>query len=141
MKDIEPLFPFGFGLSYTEFEYSTMERTNIAKDGTFTITFEVKNIGDVAGREVVQIYVQDLQASLPRPHKELKGFVKLDLAPGETKKVVHVFDREALGFYDERTACWVAESGEFDIQVAASSANIRMTYRVDLKETFTWTGL
>ncbi|RDB19825.1 putative beta-glucosidase I [Hypsizygus marmoreus] len=141
IKDVPPLFPFGYGLSYAQFEYSELETSSVSPDGKFSVTFKVKNTGEVEGREIAQIYVTDQQSSLPRPNKELKGFVKVNLQPGETKKVEHVLDREALGFYDDRAACWVAEAGNFEIKVAASSADIRLKKDIELKEGFTWAGL
>jgi beta-glucosidase len=141
IKNTPPLFPFGFGLSYTNFEYSNLKVSDISQDGTSTVSFDIKNVGTVYGREVVQIYVKDDEASLPRPLKELKGFIKVDLQPGETKSITHKLDREAWGFYEERGAHWVAESGSFKICVAASSTDIRLSGDATLKETFTWVGL
>ncbi|KAF5388345.1 hypothetical protein D9615_000633 [Tricholomella constricta] len=141
IKNVAPLFPFGFGLSYTQFEYSHLNSSTISPDGKFKVTFDIMNIGDVQGREVAQIYVTDQRSSLPRPTKELKGFVKVDLKPGETKRVEYMLDREALGFYDDRAAHWIAEEGIFTVMVAASSTDIRLTTAVELEEEFTWTGL
>lgn len=141
IKNLSPLFPFGFGLSYSQFEYSDLEISSISADGNFSVSFEIKNIGEVYGREIAQIYVSDQLSSLPRPIKELKGFDKVDLKPGETKKIEHTLDREALGFYDDRAGHWVAEGGKFEVHVGASSTDIRLHREVELKEKFTWTGL
>ncbi|GLB34071.1 putative glycosyl hydrolase 3 family protein [Lyophyllum shimeji] len=97
IKKLAPLFPFGFGLSYTQFEYTSLDASIISPAGDFTISFDVKNTGQVHGREVAQIYITDQQSSLPRPIKELKGFVKADLKPGETKRIEHALDRESIG--------------------------------------------
>ncbi|KAG6861560.1 hypothetical protein C0995_014856 [Termitomyces sp. Mi166 len=141
VKKIPPLFSFGFGLSYTQFEYFNLVASDISSDGGFHVTFEVKNIGDVRGRETAQIYITDEVSSLPRPAKELKAFTKVDLQPGETKKVTLQLNREALGFYDDRAAHWIAEGGKFKILVAASSTDIRLTQDIELTGTLTWNGL
>ncbi|KAG6885605.1 hypothetical protein C0993_012352 [Termitomyces sp. T159_Od127] len=140
-KKIAPLFPFGFGLSYTQFEYSNLVASDVLSNGAFTVTFSVKNIGGVRGREIAQIYITDEVSSLPRPAKELKAFTKVELQPGETKKVTLELDREALGFYDDRAAHWIAEDGKFKVLVAASSTDIRLTQDVVLKGVLTWNGL
>jgi beta-glucosidase len=86
----------------------------------------VKNSGKVAGKEVVQLYVSDLKASLPRPPKELKGFRKVTLEPGESKLVEFTLDERSLAFYDPHKSAWVAEPGEFEVQVGSSSRNVRL---------------
>ncbi|KAG6817889.1 hypothetical protein H0H87_001721 [Tephrocybe sp. NHM501043] len=141
VKKTPTLFPFGFGLSYTQFEYSNLVASNISLDGTFTVAFDVKNTGNLQGREVAQIYITDEVSSLPRPAKELKAFKKVDLQAGETKKVELALDREALGFYDDRAAHWIAEGGKFKVLVAASSTDIRLTQDIELSKDFTWVGL
>lgn len=105
------------------------------------MSFKIRNTGNVHGREIAQIYITDQHSSLPRPIKELKGFAKVDLKPGETKKIDQVLDREALGFYDDRAMHWTAEKGKFVVHVAASSADTRLRGEVELKESFSWTGL
>jgi len=141
IKDLAPLFPFGFGLSYTLFEYSCLDVSSISPVGNFTVSFDVKNTGQVHGCEVAQIYITDQQSSLPRPIKELKGFIKVGLKSGESKKVEHVLDREALGFYDDRAARWIAERGKYEVLVAASSTDIRLIREIELAEDITWRGL
>ncbi|KAG6910989.1 hypothetical protein DXG01_006043 [Tephrocybe rancida] len=141
IKKISTLFPFGFGLSYSQFEYSNLVASNISPDGVFTVAFDVKNTSDVQGREISQIYITDEVSSLPRPAKELKAFYKVNLQPGETKKVELALDREALGFYDDRAAHWIAEGGKFKVLVAASSADIRLTQEIELVKGVTWVGL
>jgi hypothetical protein len=98
---IEPLFPFGFGLSYTNFSYRDLkiEPTIIDQDGKITVSVTVENTGSRAGAEVVQLYLQDLEASVPRPMKELKGFKKVFLKPGEKQRIVFELDKMALAFY------------------------------------------
>lgn len=103
--------------------------------------FTVTNTGNVDGREVVQIYVQDVKSSLPRPIKELKGFSKISLEAGKSKKVAVDLDRDALSFYDDRKRCWVAEAGSFNILVGGSSVDVALSTTTELMKTITWTGL
>lgn len=98
-----------------------------------TFTFDVTNTGKRAGAEVVQLYISDLKSSLPRPIKELKGFQKVYLQPGETKTVNIVVERSALSFYDDRIHAWTAEPGEFLVQVGNSSDNIYSKLKFRLK--------
>ena len=121
---VKPLFPFGFGLSYTTFDYSNIK---IAKDGKeFVVSFDVKNTGKVAGVEVAQVYVGDDECRLVRPAKELKGFEKVMLQPGETKSLSVRLGDEAFRFYDPILREWVVEPGTFTVHVGASSADIRL---------------
>ena len=122
--NIKPLFPFGYGLSYTTFEISNLraDKREMTADGKLTITADVKNTGSVAGAEVLQLYISDTKSSQPRPVKELKGFKKVSLAPGETQQVDFTIDRYALSFYNEQTGEWTAEPGEFVAIVNTSSA-------------------
>lgn len=124
-NNIEPLFPFGYGLSYTTFEYSDIAVAGGGKE--FTITFKVKNTGKVAGAEVAQVYVSDDKCSVVRPVKELKGFEKVYLKPGETKTISVKLDQEAFRFYDLFTHDFVVEPGSFTVSVGSSSADIRLT--------------
>ncbi|MBQ5614604.1 MAG: glycoside hydrolase family 3 C-terminal domain-containing protein, partial [Tidjanibacter sp.] len=112
-KDVAPLFAFGHGLSYTTFEYgeATIDKTSMNKKGSVTVTIPVTNTGKRAGKEVVQLYIADKEASVMRPEKELKGFAKVELEPGQTKEVSFVIDAEALSFFDDKKHEWVAEQG------------------------------
>jgi beta-glucosidase len=126
-KDVEPLFPFGFGLSYTTFEYSDLRVPKTARAGEpVNVSVTVTNTGKCAGKEVVQLYVSDEVSSLPRPPKELKGFKKVVLDPGESAIVEFVLDQRALSFYDPYRKQWVAEPGEFEVLVGGSSRDIRL---------------
>jgi beta-glucosidase len=126
-KDVAPLFPFGHGLSYTTFTYSDLKVARRVKvSEPVKVSVVVKNSGKVAGKEVVQLYVSDLKASLPRPPKELKGFRKVTLEPGESKLVEFTLDERSLAFYDPHKSAWVAEPGEFEVQVGSSSRNVRL---------------
>lgn len=133
-KGIEPLFPFGFGLSYTAFEYTNLhlnpEEFNIA-DG-LTVSLDVRNTGKRMGKETVQIYVRDVRSSLIRPEKELKAFVKTALKAGETTTVTVQLDREAFWFYDPAHHDWITQPGEFKILVGASSQDIRLVGKAKL---------
>ena len=124
-NEITPLFPFGHGLSYTSFEYGNPVASSKSMGKTLKIKVPVTNVGEVAGAEVVQLYIHDVEASVDRPVKELKGFDKVYLEPGETRTVEFVIDREALSFFDAEKHEWVAEPGEFKALVAASSEDIR----------------
>ncbi|MBI3125519.1 MAG: glycoside hydrolase family 3 C-terminal domain-containing protein [Ignavibacteriales bacterium] len=121
-----PLYPFGYGLSYTTFEYSapTLSKTNIKKDELLTVTVEVKNTGKFEGKEVVQLYIRDLVGSVTRPVKELKDFVKISLKPGETKKVEFTITPEKLKFYDINMN-HVVEPGDFKVFVGTNSVDVK----------------
>ena len=123
-QHIKPLFPFGYGLSYTTFKVSNLraDKKEMTADDQLTITADVKNVGSLAGAEVLQLYISDTKSSQPRPVKELKGFKKVYLEPGETQQVSFTIDRSALSFYDEKTGDWTAEPGEFVAMVNNSSA-------------------
>ncbi|MBN1351866.1 glycoside hydrolase family 3 C-terminal domain-containing protein [candidate division KSB1 bacterium] len=131
----EPLFPFGFGLSYTAFEYSDLAITpgTIEQDGVVKVTASVKNTGKVAGDEIVQLYLQDMEASLEREVKALKGFQRISLNPGETKRIEFSLDREALSFFDMKTRSWVAEPGQFRVLIGCSSRDIRLEGGFELR--------
>ncbi len=126
-KKIAPLFCFGHGLSYTTFEYGkiTADKTEMTSSDKITFTVSVKNTGMREGSEVVQLYIRDPKSSLPRPVKELKGFEKVTLQPGETKTVTFTIDKTALSFFDAGKHEWVAEPGDFEAIVGASSADIK----------------
>lgn len=132
-KGIEPLFPFGHGLSYTTFGYSDLQAPKVFTDkDTVKVSLRVKNTGSVAGKEVVQLYVADKQASLVRPAKELKKFAKVELQPGETKDVSFELSLRDFSFFNPRLHRWVAESGEFELLVGSSSRDIRAKASVKL---------
>jgi beta-glucosidase len=124
----KPLFPFGHGLSYTTFDYSKIKISDkkIRADGKITVSVDVKNIGKIAGDEVVQLYVNDVIASVKRPTKELRGFERITLQPGETKTVTITIPGEKLAFYDEKTHGFVVEPGAFKVFVGSSSEDIRL---------------
>ncbi len=134
-KDVEPLFPFGFGLSYTTFEYSDLRVSETVQPGEpVSVSVTVTNTGAQAGKEVVQLYVGDTESSLARPPKELKGFEKIHLEPGESKTIDFTLDQRALSFYDPAQKQWVAEPGEFEVLVGSSSRDIRVRSAFILEE-------
>ncbi len=135
MKKIKPLFCFGYGLSYTTFEYGkvSVDKTKMTASDKITFSVSVKNSGTRAGEEVVQLYISDLKSSVARPVKELKGFEKIALLPGETKTVSFTVDKTALSFFDAAKHSWVAEPGDFKAIVGASSADIKGSVAFELK--------
>jgi beta-glucosidase len=139
-KRIAPLFPFGFGLSYTTFSYGRLRLSaqQINPDEALQVSLDITNTGSCAGKEVVQLYVRDVQARLQRPEKELKAFAKVHLEPGERKTVTLSIMREALAYFDDLAHMWVAEAGEFEVLVGASSRDIRATATFALAESSTW---
>ena len=122
----EVLFPFGYGLSYTSFAYRDLAVQPGVGENAFVVTLKVKNTGALAGDEIVQLYVRDVEASVCRPEKELKGFARVSLQPGEEVVVKMELDSRAFTFYDTTRKDWVVEAGDFDILVGASSRDIRL---------------
>ena len=129
------LFPFGYGLSYTTFEFGEprIDRKSMKENGTVTVTVPVTNTGAVAGSEVVQLYIADVEASVDRPMKELKGFAKVALEPGQKADVSFTIGKDALSFFDAEKHAWVAEKGIFRAIVAASAADVKGTVEFELK--------
>lgn len=123
---ITPLYPFGHGLSYTTFSYSDAKLEPGSKTGDLRASCVVTNKGNRAGEEVVQLYVRDVQSSVPRPAKELKAFRKIRLKPGARAKIEFVLGRDAFSFYDPDKGNWISESGEFEILMGRSSRDIRL---------------
>lgn len=128
-KKIRPLFPFGYGMSYTTFEYSkpVVSTKTMNADGSIDLTVRIRNTGKIAGKEIVQLYVGDEECSVLRPVKELKNFRKVRLLPNEEKEVKFTIKPEALQFFDDKQHTWVAEPGKFKAYIAASSSDIRGT--------------
>jgi beta-glucosidase len=130
-------FPFGYGLSYTTFEYANPKvsaSTFKDVDGV-TVTVDITNTGKLAGKEIVQVYVHDQQSMLVRPEKELKGFTKVALQPGETKTISIALDFRAFAYYHAEYKQWITEDGDFDLLIAASATDIRHCVKVTLEST------
>jgi len=127
-------YPFGFGLSYTTFGYSDirLDKASMNEDDTLTVTCKIKNTGDVAGYEIAQLYVADKESTIYRPVKELKGFKKIWLEAGEEKEVKFELSKRAFAFYNVNINDWCVESGDFDILIGASSADIKLTATVNV---------
>jgi beta-glucosidase len=132
--DQDVLYPFGHGLSYTTFQYSDLRlsASQLSMPGTLIVTLCVKNTGTVAGKEVVQLYVRDVESTTFRPEKELKGFAKVHLQPGEEESVSIELNERAFAYYDTGLQDWHVEAGEFEILVGASSRDIRLTTTVEI---------
>jgi len=136
-KKIEVLFPFGHGLSYTTFEYENLRLSskNISDTDTLTVTVTVKNTGKRSGKAVTQLYVGDVQSTVLRPVRELKGFEKTALEPGESKDISFTLDKRAFAYWNEQLHDWHVETGEFRIEIGNSSRDIRLCESVNVRST------
>jgi len=131
----QPLFPFGHGLSYTRFNYANLSVTpaDLTGDGPVTVAFDVTNVGKRRGAEVAQLYVGERKPAVSRPPRELKGFARVDLGPGETRRVQIALDRRAFSFYDLAAGAWRAQPGKFDLLVGSSSRKIELSGAVSVR--------
>jgi beta-glucosidase len=128
-----PLYPFGFGLSYTTFSISNLQAPATAQSGSpVTVTFDVTDTGSMEGAEVAQLYVSDPSAKATRPERELKGFQKVRLAPGETKHVTLTLDARSFSYWDEANHKWTIDPGKFVIRVGNSSENTPLAAEITL---------
>lgn len=136
-KKMDVLFPFGYGLSYTEFSYSDLklDKAEMADTDILTVTCKVKNVGSVTGAEAVQLYVRDETSSVRRPIRELKGFDKVVLAPGEEKEIRFTLDKRSFAYYEPRIHDWFVESGKFFVEIGASSRDIRLSGEINVTGT------
>ncbi|MEK4660696.1 glycoside hydrolase family 3 C-terminal domain-containing protein [Priestia sp. FSL H7-0729] len=134
-RDVEPLFPFGFGLSYTQFEYHDLRVSHkkIKDTDSVTVTAKVKNTGETAGKEVVQLYVRDVESTVPRPLQELKAYSKVSLQPGEVTTIHFELDKRAFAYYDVKLEDWHVETGKFDIMVGKSSREIELVETIEVE--------
>jgi beta-glucosidase len=132
---IKPLFPFGHGLSYTSFTYKglTISPETMSGDEPVTVFFEVTNAGSREGAEVAELYVSDRHAKVARPLKELKGFAKVNLKPGETRRVQIALDRRALSYFDDKAKRWQADPGSFEVLVGSSAERIELRGQLSLR--------
>lgn len=135
-SQVKPMFPFGYGLSYTSFAYSQLSVAppSARNDDPVAVTFDVRNTGKRAGAEVAELYVGDSHAAVPRPVKELKGFAKIFLLPGQSKQVTLHLNHRSFSYYDIKTKEWTADPGDFSILVGSSSARIELTGKFHLTE-------
>jgi beta-glucosidase len=140
IKNLPTLFPFGYGLSYTSFEYHNLKLSsaNIKDTDTLLVTLTVTNTGQKAGKEVVQLYILDYKCTYQRPIKELKAFAKVELAPGETQRLGFLFSYEDFAYYNPVVKDWVVETGDFEILAGASSQDIRLMKTVHVTATKKW---
>ena len=131
---IDPLYEFGYGLSYTTFDYSDIKLSSekMSSDDTLEITVTVTNTGEIDGDEIVQLYIHDKKTSVDREVKSLKGFARVSLKAGESKSVTFKIDKNHLSFYDIKKKKWVAEPGEFEVLIGASSRKIKLKSKFDL---------
>lgn len=136
-KNISPLYCFGYGLSYTEFQYQDIQvsRDSIKDTETVTVTATIRNIGNCRGKEIVQLYVHDRQKDIVRPRKELKGFQKLELEPGATGKVTFELNKRSFAYYDVEQKDFVVQSGEFDLLLGSSSRDILLSETIKVVST------
>lgn len=139
-KELEPLFPFGYGLSYTTFEYADLkvDRTELTDQDEVNVHVRVTNTGDRAGKEIVQLYVSDVESTVIRPVKELKAFAKVALEPGESEVVSFTLNKRSFAYYNLDMKDWHVETGEFEIQVGSSSRDIHVHTRVNVESTATF---
>jgi len=139
-RQIAPLFPFGFGLSYTTFRYDALKlgSQQVGPDEVVQASIAITNTGQRTGKESVQLYIRDEQARLVRPEKELKAFAKVQLEPGERKTVTFSLGRDALAYFDDLSHEWVAEAGVFELLIGASSQDIRARATFTLTDTTRW---
>ncbi len=134
--NIEPLFPFGFGLSYSEFEYANLllDKHELAENGLLNIEVDIKNTSTIDGAEIVQLYVSQVQSAVERPAKELKGFQKIVLKAGEQGSVHFQLNAKDLAYFDEAKDAWFAEAGKYEVHIAASSRDIKLSSSFEFKK-------
>jgi beta-glucosidase len=131
---VKPLFPFGFGLSYTTFKYSWLKIHPGAEPGAYEVSFEVTNTGTRAGADVAQVYISEDHPEVPRPPQELKGFARVVLEPGQSRRVTVPLDARSFTWYDEKAAAWRAAAGSFTIRVSRSSADPQLEGKIRLAQ-------
>ncbi len=132
--NIEPLFPFGFGLSYTAFSFDNLKLNSqsMKQNDELKFSVDIKNTGNMDGSEIIQVYISDLKSSLERPLKELKAFKRVFLKKGESKKIEFSIDKSSLSFFDPEGKTWIAESGDFEILIGSSSRDIKLRQKFTL---------
>ena len=131
---VSPQFSFGFGLSYTSFKYGNLQIRATGPTGACEVSFEVTNTGDRAGADVAQVYVGEDHPRVPRPPQELKGFSRVELQPGETRRVTIPLDARSFAWYDVKAAAWHADAGSFSVHVSRSSSDAQLDGKVNLPQ-------
>ncbi|GHV42647.1 glycosyl hydrolase [Spirochaetia bacterium] len=136
-KEMDVLFPFGYGLSYTAFEYNdlTLDKTHMTDTETLTVSCKIKNTGEYTGKEIVQVYIRNYGGNIIRPIRELRDFTKVELNPREEKTVEFTLNKRAFAYYEPRIMDWCVESGIYSVEIAASSRDIRLEFPVEVKST------
>jgi beta-glucosidase len=131
----QPLYPFGYGLSYTTFDYTDLKTSapTLARDGAITVSVNVKNTGNRAGEEVIQLYIKHQKSKLEHPIQELRGFQRVAFQPGEQKTVEIPLTAKSLAYWDENKHAWTVESGAIEIRVGSSSADERLKTTVTVE--------
>jgi beta-glucosidase len=135
-NDIEPLYPFGFGLSYTRFSYKDIgvSKSRFGAGDEVSVTFTISNTGNLTGSEIAQLYIQDVASTFPRPVKELKGFEKVSLEPGKSKRITIKLKTRDFSYWNPKIKDWYAEPGKFIIMAGSSSADIELTHEVEMTQ-------
>ena len=131
----EPLYPFGFGLSYTTFSYSNLKTsaTNLSRNGSITVSVDIANTGKKDGDEVVQLYVNHINSQVSRPKQELKGFMRVTLKAGENKTVEIPLEAKRLAYWDISKNDWQVERDSIEIRIGSSSADIKLKKVLNVK--------
>lgn len=132
-QKIAPLFPFGHGLSYTKFSYDNLKVRSNNKKRSVEVRITISNVGQLAGREIIQLYVRDIESSIRRPLKELKAFQKITLLPNEKKQITFRLNEDAFSYYDPQNRKWVFEAGMFELQIGSSAGDIRSRKVIEFK--------
>jgi beta-glucosidase len=131
---VKPLFPFGFGLSYTSFKYSGLAIQPGSGAGSYQVAFDITNTGTKAGADVAQVYVSEQHPLVQRPPQELKGFARVMLEPGQTQHVTVQLNARSFSWYDESAAAWHADAGDYTVHVSRSSADPQLEGAIKLAE-------
>jgi beta-glucosidase len=135
-EGIKPLFPFGFGLSFTSFKYENiqLDKTEFSGDETLTVSLDLENIGEREGAEIVQLYIQEIEPKIKRPEKELRGFERVFLNPKQKNKIQFEITKDALSYYDENLKSWTVDAGKYKVLIGSSSRDIRLESNFNYKE-------